>query len=300
MLKNKIIVYLGRNNLIPIKDKKYLEALYELKMKKKLDLQNPSTFNEKLQWLKIYDRNPKYIKLVDKYEVKQIVSDIIGEEYVVPTLGVYNNFDEIDFDTLPECFVMKCTHDSGSTILCRDKKNFDQRKAKKNLNKYLKRNFFYCGREWPYKNVHPRIIIESLLKDEKQKDILDYKFLCFNGKVRLCFVCSDRYSSGGLKVDFYDLNWKHMPFERHYKNSDRKIKKPKKFQEMIRLAERLAENIPFVRIDFFEVNGQIYFGEYTFYPGCGLEEFTPEKWDGILGEWINLSDGDKNENTNSR
>lgn len=287
-IAKKIILKLSQIPFFPISDKKYLEILFNVRMNKKLDLENPKTFNQKLQWLKLYDQNPEYTNLVDKYEVKEIVAKKIGKEYIIPTLGIYNNFNEINFEELPNKFVIKCTHDSGSAIICQDKKNFKKRETKKKLDKCLRKNFFYSGREWPYKNVKPRIIIEKLLIDKEHKDILDYKFLCFNGEAKLCFVCSDRRAPDGLKVDFFDLNWKHMPFERHYKNSTKEIPKPKKFEEMIQLAEELAKGIPFVRIDFFEVNNCIYFGEYTFYPGCGLEEFTPEKWDDILGDWIDL------------
>ena len=288
-----ILYYIDKFLKIRINDKLYLEILYKKIFNKKLDLNNPKTFNEKLQWLKLYDRNPKYIKMVDKYLVKNYIKDTIGEKYIIPTLGIYDRFDEIDFDKLPNQFVLKCTHDSGSTVICRDKNYFDYKLARKKIEKALKRNFFYGGREWPYKNIKPRIIVEKYMEAEAHKGLLDYKFMCFNGKVQCSFVCLDRNSQDGLKVDFYDLQWKKLPFKRHYPNSQLEIPKPKNYDLMLQLAEKLSKDIPFVRVDFYETNGTIYFGELTFYPGSGFEEFTPEKYDKILGDMLVLP-GEKN------
>lgn len=269
-------------------DKAYLKILYKYKLKKKLNIDNPKTFNEKLQWLKLYDRKPEYTKMVDKYEVKQYVKDIIGEEHIIKTLGVWNKFEDIDFNKLPNKFVLKCTHDSGSSVICTDKSKFDIEEAKKKINRYLKRKYFLNTREWPYKNVKPRILIENYMEDYKNEDLLDYKFMCFNGKVKCEFVCSERRSSEGLAVDFFDTNWNHLPFERHYRNLNKKIERPSKLEEMIELAEKLASNIPFVRVDFYEINGDIYFGELTFFPGGGFEEFNPEEYDEEMGSWLVL------------
>ena len=269
-------------------DEKFLLKLYEMKMDKKLNLENPQSFNEKLQWLKLHDRNPEYTKMVDKYEVRKYISEKIGEEYLVPLLGVWDSFDEIDFDKLPNQFVLKCTHDSGGIVICKDKSKLDIAAAKKKISKCMKRNFYWQNREWPYKNVKPRIIAEKFMTDESGTELKDYKIMCFNGKFRCSFVCSERYSNDGLRVTFFDTDWNKMPFERHYPSSSKDIKKPVNYEKMIELAETLAEGIRFVRIDFYEIQGKIYFGEITFFPGSGTEEFTPEEWDYKLGEMIKL------------
>ena len=283
-----IIIVFAEKNILRISDKRFLKILYKNKMGKKLNLKNPNTFNEKLQWLKLYDRNPDYTKMVDKYEVKKYVAKTIGEEYIIPTLGIYNDFDEINFEKLPNQFVIKCTHDSGGNIICKDKTKLDFKNARKKIGKCLKRNYYNAGREWPYKNVKPRIIIEKYMQDGIQDELMDYKFMCFNGKVKCSFVCSERYEKDGLKVDFYDLNWNKMPFQRHYPNSNKDIPKPKNYELMIQLAEKLSKEIPFVTVDFYEINGKVYFGELTFFPGSGFEEFTPEKYDKILGDMLEL------------
>ncbi len=269
-------------------DKAYLQMQFKRKIHKKLNLENPKTFNEKIQWLKLNNKNPEFIKMVDKYEAKQYVKNIIGEKYIINTIGIYNSFEEIDFSALPNKFVIKCTHDSGGIVICKDKNQLDIKKTRRKINKFLKRNYFYSGREWPYKNIKPRILIEDYMEDHKNEDLIDYKFMCFNGKVKCEFVCSERRSSEGLAVDFFDTNWNHLPFERHYRNLNKKIEKPSKLEEMIELAEKLASNIPFIRVDFYEINGDIYFGELTFFPGSGFEEFNPEEYDEKMGSWLVL------------
>lgn len=259
-----------------------------------LNLDMPRTFNEKLQWLKFNDRNPMYTDMVDKYAVKQYVASKIGNEYIIPTLGLWKHFDDIDFDVLPVSFVLKCTHDCGSVILVPNKDNMDKKAARKKLEKGLARNYYYSSYEWPYKNVSPMIIAEQFMFDEKNKkegidDITDYKFMCFNGKVRCTFTCTDRRSDDGLKVTFFDNDWNQMPFERHYPAAKAgSIPKPVNFELMKNLAEKLADGIVFVRVDFYEINDKVYFGEMTFFPGSGMEEFTPVKYDYVLGEWIKL------------
>lgn len=283
-----ILYWLDLKRVITLEDKKYLKILYRKAFKKELNLENPQTFNEKLQWLKLNDRKDIYTTMVDKYEVKKHVSAIIGKEYIIPTLGIYDSFNEIDFEKLPDKFAIKCTHDSGGVVICKDKKELDIKKARNKINKSLKKNYYYSSREWPYKNVKPRIIIEELLEDEGNEDLIDYKFMCFNGKVKCSFVCLNRRSKEGLNVDFYDLKWNKMPFERHYPNSKEILEKPKNYEKMIELAEKLAEGISFVRVDFYNIKGKIYFGELTFYPGAGIEEFTPNEWDKKLGDMIIL------------
>lgn len=277
---------LGLLRFLP--DPIYLKLIYRLKMKKRLNLNNPQTFNEKIQWLKLHDRNPEYTAMVDKYDAKKYVADIIGEQYIVKNLGVWNNFNEIDFSQLPEKFVLKCTHNSGGVVLCTNKKNFDIKKAKKIINKSLKYNFYYAWREWPYKNVKPRIIAEEYLENNGQ-ELVDYKLMMFNGKLECSFVCTARNSERGLHVTFYDKEWNILPFDRHYPRESKPIERPTKYEEMVRIAEKLSKGLPFVRVDLYEIEGKIYFGELTFYPGSGYEEFEPEEWDYKLGSKIILN-----------
>ncbi|HWP98653.1 MAG TPA: ATP-grasp fold amidoligase family protein [Syntrophomonadaceae bacterium] len=277
-------------NLLP--DKAYLKLKYKIIMGKRLNLENPQTFNEKLQWLKLYDRKPEYTMMVDKYEVRKYIAETIGEEYLIPLLGVWDNFDEIDFENLPEQFVLKCTHNSGSIIICKDKSKLDINKVRKNMNSYLKRNHYWNAREWPYKNVKPRIIAERFMEDESGYELKDYKLMCFNGEPKCLFVCLNRYSSDGLNVDFYDMNWEPMPFERKYKNSGSQLKKPENFNSMIELSRVLSKHHQFLRTDFYEANGRLYLGELTFHPGSGFEEFRPDEWDKKLGDWLLLKETD--------
>ena len=282
------LLWLDIKGIVRLPDDLYLKIFYKKKIGKKLNLKNPQTFNEKMQWLKLNDRKEIYTTMVDKYDVKKYVANIIGEEYIIPTIGVYDNFDNINFDELPNKFVIKCTHDSGGVVVCKDKSTFNIEIARKKINDCLKNNFYYLGREWPYKNVKPRIIIEKFLEDEKNEDLIDYKIMCFNGKAQCSFLCLNRRSKEGLNVDFYDLNWNKMPFERHYKQSNIVMEKPENYDLMIELAEKLAKDIPFVRVDFYDIKGKVYFGELTFYPGSGMEEFNPEEWDKKLGDLLVL------------
>ncbi len=271
-----------------ISDENYLKKIYKKRIGRDLNLDNPKTFNEKLQWLKIHDRKPEYTKMVDKYEAKKYVANIIGNEYIIPTIGVWDKFKSIDFSKLPNKFVLKCTHDSGGVLICKDKSKLNKLKTKIRFNIIMKRNFYYRHREWVYKDVKHRIIAEKLIESE-EGELADYKFMCFNGKVKYIFTCTERRSKEGLKVTFYDTNWNKMPFERHYPSERKPMKKPENLELMIKIAEKLSKNIPFVRVDLYDINGKIYFGELTFYPGSGLEEFSPEKYDRILGDEINLS-----------
>jgi len=267
-----------------VSDEKHLRRLYKIRVGKKLNISNPQTFNEKLQWLKLYDRKDIYTTMVDKYEVKKYVSDIIGEQYIIPTLGIYERFDDIIFDDLPNQFVIKCTHDSGGVFVVKDKNNIDLKKIKKFINKHLKKNYYYPCREWPYKNVVPRILVEKYMKS----DLNDYKFFCFNGKPKYCLVCSERNIK--LKETFFDLNWNIVPFKRKDYSVDNKIIRPEKLDLMIELAKKLSCNVPFLRVDFYEIDGVVYFGELTFYPANGLSRFDPDEWDYKLGQLIELSD----------
>lgn len=271
-------------------DKSCLSIMYRLYFGRKLDWEHPVTFNEKLQWLKLYDRRPEYTVMVDKVKAKNYVAEKLGGEYIIPTLGVWDDPDDIDFDALPNQFVLKCNHNSGlGMCICKDKSELDIPKVKAELRKGLKQNYFLHGREWPYKDVPRKILAEKFMEDKSgDGDLKDYKFMCFNGKVKCSFVCSGRNKEGGLKVTFFDRDWKQLPFTRHYPASEKKIAMPEKYREMISMSEKLSQNIPFVRSDFYEINGRIYFGELTFYPGSGIEEFCPEEWDERLGKLIVL------------
>lgn len=284
---NQIILLLASKNIIKMTDKSFLKLTYKEKMKQQLNIENPQTFNEKLQWLKLYDRKDIYTDIVDKCKVKGYVAEIIGEEYIIPTLGVYNNFNEIDFDKLPNQFVIKCTHDSGGLIIVKDKSKLDIKQTRKKINKCLKRNFYYYGREWPYKNVKPRIIVEKILNlNEGKKELVDYKFWCFNGKPKLCLICTDRQIN--LKETFYDMDWNLLNLKRPNHDIDETIEKPINFELMKELSQKLSKDISFVRVDFYEVNGRVYFGELTFYPASGFNRFEPEKWDYILGNMLDI------------
>lgn len=250
---------------------------------------NPKTFNEKLQWLKLNNHNPLYTKLVDKAEVKYYVSSIIGDEYIIPTLGLWDRFEDIDFSKLPDQFVLKCTHDSGGLVICKDKHKLDFVSAKQKIKKSLSTNYYYLGYEWPYKNVKPRIIAEQFMEDSKTGEMRDYKFYVFNGKAKILKLATDRdVNSGEVNMDFYDMDFNHLPFRRGHPNSPKSLEKPSQFQLMKTLAEKLASNIPFVRVDFYEVNGKVYFGEMTFFPASGWVAFDPQEWDYTLGSWLEL------------
>lgn len=271
-------------------DEEFITLQYHLAMKGKyLDLQNPVTYNEKLQWLKLYDHRPEYHLLVDKYEVKKYVAEKIGEKYVIPTLGVWERFDEIDFEALPNQFVLKCTHDCGSIVICKNKEEFNIQEAKFKIEKAQKSDFYLRTREWVYKDIAPRILAEPYMEDAETKELRDYKFFMFDGQAKAIFIAQDRCDeTEETKFDFYDMDFNHLNFTNGHPNASVMHTKPKVFEKMRMLAEHLSENIPHVRVDFYIVNGKIYFGELTFYHWGGLVPFEPEKWDYIFGEWINL------------
>ena len=227
--------------------------------------------------------------MVDKYLVKQWVADKVGNQYINPTLAVYKSVEEIDLNKLPDQFVLKCNHDSGSIVFCYDKQSFDFADAKRKLNQSLHNNFYSGVREWPYKNVKPLIIAEQLLIDSESDDIIDYKMMVFNGKVKYCVVCTNRRGIGGVHVTFYDTDWKKMPVVlKNHPSDSEVINKPGSFDKMVEIAEILSENIPFLRVDFYEINDKPYFGEITFYPYAGFGLFNPAEWDLIFGNMIEL------------
>lgn len=269
-------------------DEVYLKIAYRVKMGKKLNLNPPVTFNEKIQWLKLHDRKPEYTIMVDKYEAKNYVAKLIGENYVIPTLGVWNHFDEIDFDKLPKRFVLKCTHDSGGLVICRDKNKLDKKASKNKIEKCLKHNFFWCQREWPYKNVKPRIIAEQYMEDSTTHDLRDYKFFAFDGVVKALFIATDRGNNEETKFDFFDADFNHLNFTNGHPNANLNPTKPETFEQMKVLAEKLSHKIPQLRVDFYEVDGKVYFGELTFSHWSGLVPFNPTEWDETFGSWIRL------------
>ena len=268
-------------------DKLFLKVVYRHVTGEKLHIHNPRNFNEKIQWLKLYDRDPEYTKLVDKYEVKDYIRKTIGDEYVIPTLAVYNKAEEIDFDALPIQFVLKCTHDSGGVVICNDKSKLDKQNAIKLLGDGLKKNFYYQNREWPYKNVIPRIIAEQYMVDESGEELKDYKFFCFYGEPKIIQVDYDRFVDH--KRNLYDIEWNRLPFTLQFPtNWNYEIAKPQSLGEMIEVARKLSKGIPHVRVDLYHINGKVYFGEMTFYHGSGYEKFTPGDWNNTLGEWIKI------------
>jgi hypothetical protein len=287
----RVILGLGRRRLLNwVTDKTYLETIYKLRFGKHINWEDPKTFNEKLQWLKLYDRNPLYTTLVDKYAVKEHVASIIGSEYIIPTIGSWNNAKDIDFDALPDRFVLKCNHDSGGILICKDKRKLDYDSTRRKLNRCLRHNGYWYGREWPYKNVKPRIIAEKYMKDTQTSELRDYKFFCFNGKVKCFKIDFDRFVYH--RANYFDTNGTLLPFGELIcpPDFDRTIDMPHNLQLMIKFSEILSKGIPFVRVDFYEVDGKVYFGEMTFYPASGFGVFTDGEWDYKLGEWITLPD----------
>lgn len=268
-------------------DKLYLQLLFYGYMGKRLNLKNPQTFSEKLQWLKLYDRRPDYTTMVDKYAVKKYVADIIGEEYIIPTLGVWDNFDDIDFDSLPNQFVLKTTHGGGNTgvVICKDKSTFNIEAARTKMNRSFKQNIYRSFREWPYKNVPKRIIAEKYVTDSKG-ELNDYKFFCFNGEPKVMLMATERKT--GVKFDYFDTDFNHLPFEQGGPNSNKKLERPACMDKMIELSRMLAQNIAHVRVDLYDVDGKIYFGELTFFDSSGLAEFYPEEWNYKFGSLLCL------------
>lgn len=278
----------SRGMMAGMPDGDFLRRTYRIKMGRELDLDNPQRYTEKLQWLKLYDHRPEYTIMVDKYEAKKYVADRIGEEYVVPLLDVYESVDDIDFSLLPEQFVLKTTHDSGAIVICKDKKTFDVKAAKKRLNYFLNRCYYDCNREWPYKNVKPRIIAEAYLEDSDDGELKDYKFFTFGGEPKVLYIAQGRGGTGPVVADFFDMDFNHLPFTIDHDMADVPPEKPQCFEEMKRLAAILSEGIPELRVDFYEVGGKVYFGEMTFFHCSGFDGFHPDEWDAVLGDWVTL------------
>ena len=270
-------------------DRTYLEKLFPISLGYPLNLNNPRTYNEKIQWLKLYNKNPLYTKLVDKYAVKEWVCKKIGEQYIIPSLGVWSDAREIDFKSLPEQFVLKTTHDGGGNgvIVCKNKNQLDIKKTVKQLNKCIRHNHSSSSKEWVYDGVPHRIIAEQYMEDTETKELRDYKFFCFDGVVKALFVATDR-GTGHVKFDYFDSDFNRLELKQSHPNSTIIIEKPKCFEEMKRVAEVLSEGIPHVRVDLYEADGKVYFGEMTFFHYSGLTPFYPHEWDETFGEWITL------------
>lgn len=271
-----------------VPDKIYLQLQYLKHFHCLPNLKKPQTFNEKLQWLKLYDRRPEYSIMVDKYLAKEYVAKIIGEEYIIPTIGVWRTIGEIDWDSLPNQFVLKWNHDSGSIVICKDKSQLDKEEAIRILKRKEHSSGYWYGREWPYKNVKPCIIAEKYMEDE-DGELKDFKFFSFDGETKAMFVATDRFNKEeDTKFDFYDSQFNHMPFTNGHPNASRNLKKPQNFELMKQLASKLSKGYPHIRIDFYEVNGKVYFGELTLYHWSGFVPFNPSMYDKMFGDWIKL------------
>ena len=275
-----------------LSDRKYLERFYKAHMHQTLNLEAPKTFNEKLQWLKLHDRKQEYTKMVDKIGAKEYVSKLLGEEYIIPTLGVWDSFDDIDFSNLPDQFVLKCAHGSGDLVICHDKSKLDIQEIKKRMTIYLKREYYYYGREWPYKNVKPRIFAEQYMCDSEndQSNLTDYKIFCFHGVPKFVMTVRDRAKGKGNAMHrFYDTEWNIQDLDLDYRN-EKKIPEPKpeNLDRMLEIATILSKEIKHLRVDLYRINGKIFFGEMTFYHMSGVETFVPNEWDLKLGEYLNI------------
>ena len=275
-------------NILP--DKLFINLFYREAYGYFPNLNNPKTFDEKLQWYKLYYRVPLMTTLTDKYEVRLYLEDkgfsgILNELY-----GVYNSVDKIDFSKLPERFVIKATHGSGMNIICKDKESLNWETSRRLMNKWLKRNWYHFGREWPYKNIRPRLICEKYLENKEFEELIDYKFYCYNNKPEMLFVCTGRFSPGGLKYSAYDMDWNRISVYKGRPSSDIVMEKPDNLQAMITIASELCQGFPFIRVDLYSVKGKILFGELTFYPDSGIVPFTPDKYNYFFGDLFILPD----------
>ncbi len=278
----------GGLNFLP--SEVYIKILWYLRYGKKINLNNPKTFNEKIQWLKLYDHNEVYKTLVDKSKVKNYISNKFGAKYIIKTLWEGKDPNEIPYDKLPSQFVIKCTHGSHCNIICKDKYRLNKKETNRLLKKWLKKDWFWYGREWVYKGLKPSIMIEEYMEDKKYKELPDYKIYCFNGEPKIIDVCTNRYSKDNMCETYMDENWNYLGFLSAGHDSNPNIMKPKNFNLMINLAKQLSKGFKFIRVDLYEINGQVYFGELTFYSANGFEEFEPEEWNYKLGNMIDLSD----------
>lgn len=284
------ILFIIERLLGVVPDTPFIKLLFYIKTGKKLNLDKPKGFCEKIQWIKIHDRNPEYIEWSDKLIAKQKAAGILGDEYIIPTISVYDRVSDIDYDVLPEQFVIKCNHDSGGVIVCRDKKSFDMRTANIVLKSRIKRNFYYHAREWAYKDIKPKIFVEKYMSD-RNGELINYKFYCFNGQPQFLYI-SDEVIVNGDKtayLRFLNLDWTDAGFGREdHPTVSRQVRKPDSLDEMIMLAKKLSRGIPFVRTDFYDIDGVVYFSELTFYPGGGFSMFYPDGYEKSIGEMLRL------------
>ena len=294
-LKNPIATFvhiLGFERTAFIPDELYLHLAYKFYIGKKLNLKNPQTYNEKLQWIKLHDRKAIYTIMVDKVKVRDYVANKIGAQYLIPSLGVWDDPEKIDFDALPNQFVLKCNHNSGTGMcICKDKSKLDIAKVKANLKRGLDENYFYHGREWPYKDVPRKILCEKFMVDESGDDLKDYKVLCFNGEPKLIELHKGRFTDHQTQ-DFYDTEWHKTTISQSgisiFQVDNNVFPKPETLDEMLRLSRILAEGIAHIRVDWYSINGHLYFGELTFFDGSGLDPFDNPDDDLMLGSWITL------------
>ena len=285
--RTRVLIKLGYYD--SLSDEEFLKKVFPKYMGYPLDLENPKTFSEKLQWLKVNYRNPIQTVMVDKHEAKHFIAERVGNQYIIPTLAVWDSVEDIDIDALPNQFVLKSTHDSGGIVICKDKSSFDFEAAKAKLSASLKRDYSKIAREWPYQNVLRRIIAEEYISELGNDDLLDYKMYSFHGEPKLTVVCSDRFSKTETRMNFYDINWEPMGIHfGHYPPLPLEFPKPATYEEMKRLTAELSKDCPFLRVDFYEIKGRLFIGELTFFPGAGLEKFRPMSKDYELGEWLHL------------
>ena len=289
-IKELYILFIDLCSHMP--DEMYLKMMYRIRTGKKLNLKNPKSFNEKIQWLKLHGDNDSKTVLVDKYSVRQYIANKLGEEYLIPLLGVYNRAEEINVEQLPEEFVIKCTHDSGSVILYRGGGITPE--LQKQLNRALKRRYYLASREYYYKDVKPRIVIEKMMRNEDGSGLIDYKFYCFHGEPKFLYVSSDFHDHSRTRVSFFNMDWSNAAFQRKdYKQLEKLPKIPENYHKMVEIAKQLSKDFPFVRVDLYEISGKIYFSEMTFSPCGGMMPFEPQEYDEIVGSYIKLYDLEK-------
>ncbi len=282
ILLDLLFLFSGKLN-----DKRYLKIRYLIETGHFLNLRHPKTFNQKLQWLKLNKREEWLTLMVDKYRAKEIVGEKIGGEFIIPTFEKWDSPDDITIANMPKRFVMKTNHDSGGVVICKDKDSFNLDKAKETLRFSFNRDYYWAGREWPYKNIKKCIIAEQYIEDSKG-ELFDYKFFCFNGKVKFLKVDFDRQIDH--RANYYSPTWELLPFGEVVcpPKSDKIIERPANLGEMVELAEKLASGVEFVRIDFYDIDGRIYFGEFTLFPASGFGKFIPESYDKVLGKMLML------------
>lgn len=272
-----------------IPDKPMIKLQYKIATGRKLNIKKPTRFSEKLQWYKLYFRDPLITQCADKYGVREYISSKGHGDILVPLYGVYDKAEDIDFDKLPSRFVLKTTNGSHTNILCDDKSKLDKETTIKTLNTWLKKRSSKLGREWAYYDIKPKIICEKYLDKDSNNDLIDYKFFCFNGEPFCLYVIVERFLKDGLKLGIYDTDFKKLPYRRADINGLTKdAVKPKNFDRMLEIAKDLSKDFPHVRVDFYNIDGEIYFGELTFYDGSGYKGFIPDEFDIILGDKFNL------------